>query len=86
MNNIGYKALSIKEFAKAANIYEGDTSGIYEMCKKDYPDSLTELEKKEFHDLLAAGLKVESFEIRKGIRLHRVIRKQALHQNGDFYG
>ena len=38
MTNEEYKKLSIKEFTKAAGIYEGDKAGIYEMCKKDYPD------------------------------------------------
>ena len=35
MTNEEYKKLSIKEFTKAAGIYEGDKAGIYEMCKKD---------------------------------------------------
>lgn len=37
MTNEEYKKLSINEFTKAA--------GRYEMCKKDYPDILAELEK-----------------------------------------
>ena len=36
-----YKKLSIKEFTKAASIYESDNAGVYEMCKKDYPDGLS---------------------------------------------
>lgn len=55
MTNEEYKKLSIQEFTKAANRYEGDHAGIYEMCKKDYPDILAELEKEPFHDLLDAG-------------------------------
>ena len=43
MTNEEYKKLSIKEFTKAAGIYEGDKAGIYEMCKKDYPDIMAEL-------------------------------------------
>ena len=44
MTNEEYKKLSIKEFTKAAGIYEGDKAGIYEMCKKDYPDIMAELD------------------------------------------
>ncbi|MBQ9263136.1 MAG: methyltransferase domain-containing protein [Clostridia bacterium] len=50
-----YKALSMKEFAKAARVYETDEAGVYKMCKKDYPDVLAELEKEPFHDLLDCG-------------------------------
>ena len=45
MKNEEYKKLSIKEFTKAARRYESSHAGIYEMCKKDYPDILEELEK-----------------------------------------
>ena len=38
MKNEEYKKLSIKEFTKAAGRYESNHAGIYEMCKKDYPD------------------------------------------------
>lgn len=55
MTNEEYKKLSIKEFTKAAELYEGDKAGIYQMCKKDYPDILEELEKESFTDLLDAG-------------------------------
>ena len=47
--------LSINEFTKAAGRYESNHAGIYEMCKKDYPDILEELEKEPFRDLLDAG-------------------------------
>ena len=40
MKNEEYKKLSIKEFTKAAGRYESSHAGIYEMCKKDYPDIL----------------------------------------------
>ena len=146
MKNEEYKKLSIAEFTKAAGRYESNHAGIYEMCKKDYPDSLAELEKEPFRELLdagcgpdpqaffdsvkrclrpngrlilrdvtsdnkilvwlmntlemplanicghgdvrvptrdvvmkccrRAGLKVEKFEIRKGMRMHCVVRKQ----------
>ena len=55
MKNEEYKKLSIKEFTKAAGRYESNHAGIYEMCKKDYPDILEELEKEPFKDLLDAG-------------------------------
>ena len=55
MTNEEYKKLSIKEFTRAAGSYESNQAGIYEMCKKDYPDILEELEKEPFMDLLDAG-------------------------------
>lgn len=64
MPNEEYKNLSIKEFTKAAGMYESDRAGIYEMCKKDYPDILAELEKEPFMNLLDAGM-----------RMHCVVRK-----------
>ena len=55
MKNEEYKKLSISEFTKAAGRYESNHAGIYEMCKKDYPDILAELEKETFRELLDAG-------------------------------
>ena len=55
MRNEEYKKLSINEFTKAAGRYESSHAGIYEMCKKDYPDILEELEKEPFRNLLDAG-------------------------------
>ena len=55
MKNKEYKKLSISEFTKAAGRYESNHAGIYEMCKKDYPDILAELEKEPFKNLLDAG-------------------------------
>lgn len=55
MTNEEYKKLSMKEFTKAAARYEGEQAGIYEMCKKDYPDIQAELESEPFSDLLDAG-------------------------------
>ena len=55
MKNEEYKKLSIAEFTKAAGRYESNHAGIYEMCKKDYPDIQEELEKEPFRDLLDAG-------------------------------
>ena len=50
-----YKELTIKEFTKAAEIYESEHAGIYEICKEDYPYISSELEKEEYHDLLDCG-------------------------------
>ena len=50
-----YKELSIKEFTKAATIYDTGHAGIYEKCKDDYPPILEELEKIEFNHLLDVG-------------------------------
>ncbi|ORX85171.1 methylase [Anaeromyces robustus] len=51
-----YKAMSIKEFDKAAEKYESDHAGIYNMCKNDYPHILEEIEKYgDFETLLDAG-------------------------------
>ena len=55
MTNEQYKKMSVKEFTKAAESYESNHAGIYEMCKKDYPDILEELEREPFSDLLDAG-------------------------------
>ncbi len=51
MTSEQYKELSISEFTKAAERYESNHAGIYEMCKKDYPDILEELEREEFSSL-----------------------------------
>lgn len=42
MTSKEYKDLSVKEFTKAAEIYESDSAGVYKMCKKDYPDVLSD--------------------------------------------
>lgn len=55
MTSQEYKALSLKEFTKAAAVYETDHAGVYKMCKKDYPDVLAELEREPFTDLLDCG-------------------------------
>ena len=49
-----YKEMSIKEFTKAADKYETDHAGVYNMCKKDYPDVLAELEKEDLPTCLIA--------------------------------
>lgn len=50
-----YKKLSIGEFTKAADKYETDDAGIYNLCKNDYPDILAEIRREPFQDLLDAG-------------------------------
>lgn len=47
--------MSIKEFTKAAKIYDSGKSGIYEMCKYDYPKVLKELKNKKFNDVFDCG-------------------------------
>lgn len=43
-----YKELSIKEFTKAAEVYDSGHAGLYEMCKDDYPPVLEELKNTRF--------------------------------------
>ena len=50
-----YKNMTIKEFTRAADVYESDQAGIYEICKDDYPYIAAELDKEEYHDLLDCG-------------------------------
>ncbi len=50
-----YKEMTVKEFSKAADVYESDRAGIYEICKEDYPYIASELEKEDYHDLLDCG-------------------------------
>ncbi|MCR5771395.1 MAG: methyltransferase domain-containing protein [Butyrivibrio sp.] len=50
-----YKDLTIKEFTKAADVYESGHAGIYELCKDDYPYIAAELEKEDYNDLLDCG-------------------------------
>ena len=55
MNAEQYKELSIREFTKAASVYDSGHAGIYELCKDDYPPILEELECRDFQDLLDVG-------------------------------
>ena len=50
-----YKDLTVREFTKAADVYESGHAGIYEMCKEDYPFIAGELAKEEYTDLLDCG-------------------------------
>ncbi|MBR3313233.1 MAG: methyltransferase domain-containing protein [Atopobiaceae bacterium] len=55
MDDARYKELTIREFTKAAEVYDGDKAGIYEMCRDDYPPILRELLDFDFEDLLDVG-------------------------------
>jgi len=50
-----YKKLSIGEFTRAAEHYEGDEAGMYKMCQDDYPFILDEIRGQDFEDLLDVG-------------------------------
>ena len=50
-----YKDLSVKEFTKAAEVYDSGHAGLYEMCKDDYPPVLEELKAYPFQTLLDVG-------------------------------
>ena len=50
-----FKMLSVNELTRAADRYETSNAGIYNLCKKDYPDILDEVKKEPFNDLLDAG-------------------------------
>lgn len=50
-----YKELTIREFTRAAEVYDSDHAGLYEMCREDYPPVLAELEKEPFTDVLDCG-------------------------------
>lgn len=52
---IELKALTLKEFDRAAEQFDNDDPSVYNMCRKDYPDILEELEKEEFARILDAG-------------------------------
>lgn len=49
------KALTLKEFNKAAEQFDDSNPSVYNLCRKDYPDILAELEKEDFTDVLDAG-------------------------------
>ena len=50
-----YKRLTIREFTKAAEVYESGHAGIYEMCKEDYPYIEAELSRINYQNLLDCG-------------------------------
>lgn len=55
MNDVQYKALSIREFDAAAEKFDDNDPSIYNMCRKDYPDIVAELAKEPFSSVLDAG-------------------------------
>ncbi len=55
MNAEEYKNLSRREFDRAAGQFDNNDPSIYNMCRKDYPDILTEIKKEPFETLLDAG-------------------------------
>ena len=69
--------MSIKEFTKAAKIYDSGKSGIYEMCKYDYPKVLKEL--KNNRNIYFRREKLPTVEFLKDERIfdyaYRVLRK-----------
>ena len=79
MKNEEYKKLSIAEFTKAAGRYESNHAGIYEMCKKDYPDILAELEKEESWLLVSSLSNMEAYFAQQEKALHEV-RASLEHQ------
>ncbi len=55
MTSEEYKKLSLKEFDRAAEKFDDDAPGVYNMCRRDYPDVLAEAVREPFSDLLDAG-------------------------------
>lgn len=55
MTDKEYKRLSLKEFDEAAEKFDDNDPSVYNMCRKDYPDVLTEVIKEPFSELLDAG-------------------------------
>ncbi|MDO4344466.1 MAG: class I SAM-dependent methyltransferase [Eubacteriales bacterium] len=49
------KKLTLSEFNKAAVQFDNNDPSVYNMCRKDYPDILAEMEKENFTDVLDAG-------------------------------
>ena len=49
------KKLTLREFDRAAAHFDNNAPSVYNLCKKDYPDILAELEKEECMDVLDAG-------------------------------
>ncbi len=49
------KKLTIKEFDRAAKHFEDSTPSVYNLCKKDYPDILSEIDKENWQSVLDAG-------------------------------
>ena len=89
MTSEEYKALSVKEFTEAAKIYDSGHSGVYEMCKDDYPFLLEELEKESFNSVLDCGCgtgpAIELLQVLRVFLLGKIFRK-AFHRSGSYTG
>ncbi len=55
MEAAALKELTRKEFDRAAGQFDNNDPSIYNMCRKDYPDILAEVQKESFETLLDAG-------------------------------
>lgn len=55
MTSEQFKKITLKEFDEAAEKFDDNDPGVYNMCRKDYPDVLAEVKKEPFTDLLDAG-------------------------------
>lgn len=55
MTSEEYKRLSLKEFDQAAAKFDDNDPSVYNMCRRDYPDVVAEVEREPFSDLLDAG-------------------------------
>ncbi len=55
MTDKEYKRYSLREFDKAAEKFDDNSPSVYNMCRKDYPDIIEEIEKEEWVSLLDAG-------------------------------
>lgn len=55
MTSEEYKLLSLKEFNEAAEKFDDNDPSVYNLCRKDYPDVLEEVQKEPFQSLLDAG-------------------------------
>lgn len=55
MTSEQFKKITLKEFDEAAEKFDDNDPGVYNMCRKDYPDVLVEVIKEPFSELLDAG-------------------------------
>ncbi len=53
--NENLKQLTLREFDKTAETFDNNDPSVYNLCRKDYPDVLKELQNENFTDLLDAG-------------------------------
>ncbi len=55
MTDRDYKNYSLREFNKAAEQFDDNSPSVYNLCRNDYPDILSEIETENWRDLLDAG-------------------------------